>query len=77
MNSALIRIPKLSLRMRGVTAGDAQLRAHSIAREIAAAVATQGTHITPGKTEIRSLSVRLRVDGKGTDMAQQIRSQWK
>jgi hypothetical protein len=71
MNSGGIRIGKLSVRMRGATRREAERRAASIAREIAHALAEHSA----GKGEIGSLKVRLRADGKGDGIGEQIRRQ--
>ena len=75
MNSGGIRIEKLSVRLRGVTAQQARDRAGAIAREIAGAVAREGSSMPSGKREIGKLSVRVRADGKGNEITDQIRRQ--
>ena len=71
MNPGGIRIGRMSVRMRGVAARDAERFAGSIAREVAHAVAEHSS----GKAEIGSLKVRLRADGKGEGIGEQIRRQ--
>ena len=75
MNSGGIRIGKVSVRLRGVARREAQERAGSIAREIAGAAAREGLRMAPGKKDIGRLSVRLKADGKGAGIAEQIRRQ--
>jgi hypothetical protein len=75
MNSGGIHIGKVSLRMRGVTSQQAQVRAGSLAREIADAVGTHAARLAPGRAEIGKLSVRVRSDGKPSNIAEQIRRQ--
>ncbi len=75
MKARGIHIGKVSLRLGGVTPQQARQRAGSIAGEIAEAVARESSRMTPGKTEIGGLSVRLRPDGAGPGIAEQIRKQ--
>ncbi|MGA2114835.1 MAG: hypothetical protein ABSH56_08810 [Bryobacteraceae bacterium] len=75
MNTGGIHIDKVSVRLRGVTPQQAGQRAGSIGREIADAVGRQAAHFASGKTEIGKLSVRLKSDGKNSDLSGQIRRQ--
>jgi hypothetical protein len=75
MNSGGIHIDKVSLRMRGVTPQQAELRASSLAREIADAVGRHAAHLAPGRGKIGKLSVRVRSDGKSSSIAEQVRRQ--
>lgn len=71
MNSGGIRVGKMSVRMRGVTLREAERRAGSIASEVAHALAEHSA----GKAEIASLKLRLRADGKGESIGEQLRRQ--
>jgi hypothetical protein len=71
MNSGGIRIGRMGVRMRGVTPREAERRAGSIAQEVARAVAEHST----GRAAIGSLKVRLRADGRGESIGEQIRRQ--
>jgi hypothetical protein len=73
MKSRAIKIEKVSLRLRGVTPEQAHQRAVLIAGEIAHAAAREQT---PTQTEVPRLSLRLRADGKGPGVAEQIHRQW-
>jgi hypothetical protein len=75
MKSGGIHIDKVSLRLRGATPERARRRAGSMAREIADAIGRQAAHIAPGKTEIGMLSVRLKANGKNSNLTEQIRRQ--
>ncbi len=75
MNSGGIHIQKVSLRLRGVTPQQARERGGSIAAQIADALAREGSRPGQGKREIAGLAVRLRADGKGPGVAEQIRKQ--
>lgn len=75
MNSGGIHIQKVSLRLRGVTPQQARERGSAIAGQIADAVVRERSRMAGGKSEIAGLAVRLRVDGKGPGVAEQIREQ--
>jgi hypothetical protein len=76
MNRGGVRIGKMSLRLRGVTAQEARLRADSIAREVARAVAAESALPSAGKSHTGRLSVRLRAEGTTHNLGEQIRIQW-
>lgn len=77
MNSGQIRIEKVSLRLRGVSAEQGRRRASSMVNQIAQAIARESAGAAGGKSGLEQLSLRLPAAGAAADLGEQISRQWK